>query len=380
VAYDRARFTRIRGFCVAKHPLLERAASAEVRNAKGFRAVAAALNGEILAAEFAAEREAAPRRAASGRKHLVAANRKLAAERKASRDSEHLALALATRTAEGGAALALPDAGSFTALHAGAVLKSAQPDPALGADDPNWGAEPIDLLGVGPDGRLAVAVVRWLAPSATRVQTGDTPLRALLEGLAWVAGAEANRESLVAELAEKTSEAISPAPPALLVIGSFRWWELSRKREAQKGAAWIKELERLAREIGAKLDVPVRFLTLRTPGDPGFSYDSGGPRLDGDPRFEPAFEAGADKVRPKAAPSARKKKAAGPAAPVKVEADLSRPVRGYAASDHYAAGDRVQHPVLGLGVVQGSAGLGKVKIQFDAREAVLVHDRRAAGA
>jgi hypothetical protein len=64
---------------------------------------------------------------------------------------------------------------------------------------------------------------------------------------------------------------------------------------------------------------------------------------------------------------------------VRVEADLARPVRGYTASEHYAAGDRVQHPVLGLGVVQGGAGLGKVKIQFDNREAVLVHDRRAAG-
>jgi hypothetical protein len=364
---------------VAKHPLLERAASTDVRNAKGFKAVAASLNGEILADEFAAERESAPRRAASGRKHLVAANRKLAAERKPARDSEHLSIALATRTAEGGAPLALPEAGSFAALHAGVVLKSGQPDEALGADDPNWGAEPIDLLGLGPDGRLAVAVVRWLAPSATRVQTGDTPLRALLEGLAWVAGVEANRESLSAELAEKTSEAISPAPPALLIIGSFRWWELSRKREAQKGAAWIKEIERLSREIGAKLDIPVRFLTLRSPGDPGFSHETGAPRLDGDPRLEPAFELGADKVRPKSAPSGRKKKSSGPTAPVRVDADLARPIRPYTASEHFAAGDRVQHAALGLGVVQGSAGLGKVRIQFDAREAVLVHDRRAAG-
>jgi hypothetical protein len=361
---------------LAKHPLLGRAASADVRNAKGFKVIAAALTGEILAAEFAEERDAAPRRAASGRKHLVAANRKLAAERKPARDSQHLALALATRTREGGGPLALPDAGTFAALHAGVVLKSAQPDPALGAEDPNWGAEPIDLLGLGPDGRLAIAVVRWLAPSASRVQTGDTPLRALLEGLAWVAGVEANRESICAELVEKTDAAISPAPPALLLIGSYRWWELSRKREAQKGAAWIKELERLAREVGAKLDIPVRFLTLRTPGDPGFSYDSGSPRLDGDPRFEPAFELGADRVRPKAAPGRARKKAAGPAAPVRVEADPARPIRDYSASDHYAAGDRVQHAVLGLGVVQGSAGLGKVKIQFEAREAVLVHDRR----
>jgi hypothetical protein len=363
---------------VSQHPILSRVASAEVRNAKGFRAVAAALTGEILAAEWAAERESAPRRAESGRKHLVQANRKLAAERKPARDGEHLALALATRSAEGGATLALPGGGNFTPLHAGVALKSGQPDPALGEDDPNWGAESIDLVGVGPDGRLAVAVVRWLVPSASRVATGDTPLRALLEGLAWVAGVEANRDSLVAELAEKTPETISAAPPALHVIASMRWWELSRKREAQKGAAWIRELERLAREIGDKLDIPVRFLTLRTPGDPGFSHASGAPRLEGEPRLELAFEASAGRVRPKAAP--RKKKTAGPAAPQRVEADLARPIRNYASGEHFAAGDRVQHAVLGLGVVQGSAGLGKIRVLFETRESVLVHDRRAPGA
>ena len=362
---------------MAKHPLLERAASAEVRNAKGFRAVAASMTGESVAVEWAAEREAAPRRAASGRKHLVAANSKLAAERKAARDSEHLALALATRTREGGVPLQLPGGGTFAALHAGVALKSAQPDPALGADDPNWGAEAVDLVGVGPDGRLAVAVVRWLAPSATRVPTGDTPLRALLEGLAFAAGLEANRESLVAELAEISGDAVSAAPPAVLLIGSLRWWELSRKREAQKGAAWIRELERLAREIEAKLDIPVRFITLRTPGDPGFLHESGAPRLEGDPRFEAAFELSAGRVRPKPLPS--KKKSSKPVGPVHVEPDMARPVRNYSTGEHFAAGDRVQHSTFGLGVVQGSAGLGKIRVEFDARESVLVHDRRAAG-
>ncbi len=363
---------------MGKHPLLERAASAEVRNAKTFCAVAAALTGEVLAAEFAAERDSAPLRAFSGRKHLVAANKKLAAERRPERDSEHMALALAARGESGGAALPVAGGGAFEALHAGAALKAGQPDPALGSDDPSWGAEPIDLLGIGPEGRIAVAVVRWLAPSATRVGTGDTPLRALLQGLAWVAGVDANRETLAPELAEKTAQALSPAPPALLLIGSQRWWELSRKREAQKGAAWIRELERLAREIGDKLDIPVRFLTLRTPGDPGFSHASGAPRLEGEPRLEPAFEPGAGKVRVKA--PARPKRVAGPAQPTRVEADPAKPVRAYSASEHYTAGERVQHAVLGLGVIQGSAGIGKVRVQFESREILLVQDRRRAGA
>jgi hypothetical protein len=60
---------------------------------------------------------------------------------------------------------------------------------------------------------------------------------------------------------------------------------------------------------------------------------------------------------------------------VRVEADLSRPVRGYAASESYSAGDRISHPKLGLGVVQGSAGANKISVFFDDRKVLLVHGR-----
>ena len=61
-----------------------------------------------------------------------------------------------------------------------------------------------------------------------------------------------------------------------------------------------------------------------------------------------------------------------------VEADPSRPVRAYAPSDQYTAGDRISHPKLGLGVVQGSMGPGKIHVRFDDRKVVLVHARPAA--
>ena len=58
-----------------------------------------------------------------------------------------------------------------------------------------------------------------------------------------------------------------------------------------------------------------------------------------------------------------------------VEADLSRPARVYAVSDQYLAGDRISHPILGEGVVQGLAGDGKIRVRFDESEKVLVHER-----
>jgi len=58
-------------------------------------------------------------------------------------------------------------------------------------------------------------------------------------------------------------------PPILVLLGSRRYWELCRKREAQKGAAWIKELQRLAKEIEEAIGVTVIYLGLALEGDPG---------------------------------------------------------------------------------------------------------------
>lgn len=54
-----------------------------------------------------------------------------------------------------------------------------------------------------------------------------------------------------------------------------------------------------------------------------------------------------------------------------VEPDLTRPVRGYRASEPYDPGDRVQHPTFGLGVVEGSPGPGKMFVRFDSDVRVL---------
>jgi hypothetical protein len=157
----------------------------------------------------------------------------------------------------------------------------------------------------------------------------------------------------------------------LLVIGSPRYWELCRKREAQKGAAWIKELERLAKETEEAAGVEVHFLGCRLEGDPGWSYASGAPVLDTAPRLVRAWEYGAGRVRPK--PKARPKPAEAGERPV--EADLSRPIRSYFPGESYQKGDRIEHRTLGLGVVQGIAGSGKIAVLFGDRKSVLIHER-----
>ena len=352
------------------HPLLALAQDRDVRHSSGFRRAAADLSGEVLAAHWSDELRAAPRRAEAGKRYLQPHGGRSPAERQRSKDEEHLAAALVRWCREGGKAVGLPDEGSVDFFDWCVPLKSAAADPALGDGDANRGVERIDLIGTTADERLAVGFLRFLEPGAARAGTGDTPLRFLLESLAHAAIAEANRAELAAEAAAAHSRLWSDAPPVVLLLASPRYWALCRRREAQKGAAWIHEMERLAREVEQQIGVLVHFLGLQLEGDPGWAYDAAGAVLAAAPRLERAWEPGAGRVRPRPRP---RPKAAEPA-PLVVEADLSRPVRAYGPHESYHPGDRIEHPTLGLGVVTKSFP-GKVEVRFAEATSRLVAGR-----
>jgi hypothetical protein len=353
---------------LSRRPLLKLASDREVKQAAEFREAAEGLTGEELAVHYQHELAHAPRRHESGLEYLVPYSDRLARSRRKNRDEEHLALALVAHAREKGP-LELPDGGGFEPLHGPVALASAEPDKAAGEDDPNWGLGNLDLIGLGPDDRLAVATLKFVPPGATRPGVGETPLRRLLVGLAHAAIVAANRTAIGEELKRAGARAPSDEPPMLLIIASPQYWKLCRKREAQKGAAWIKEHERLAREIEEETGVTVMFLGLDLEGDPGWSYDEGRPTFDAPPRLRRAWELGAGRIKPKPRPRAQ------PESEPVVEADLSRPARPYASSETFAAGDRIEHATLGDGVVQGEAGPGKIHVLFGERKVLLVHGR-----
>jgi hypothetical protein len=354
---------------VTLHPLLALAQDRDVRHSSGFRRAAADLSGEVLAAHWRDELRAAPRRAESGKRYLQPHGGRPPSERQRSKDDEHLAAALVRWCREGGK-LALPEEGSVELFDWGVPLKSAAADPALGASDPNRGVERLDLVGATSDERPAFGFLKYLEPAAVRAGTGDTPLRFLLEALAHGAIAEANRAALAAEIESAHARRWSDAPPAILLLASPRYWNLCRRREAQKGAAWIHEVERVARETEQQLGIALHFLGLELEGDPGWSYDEQGARFASPPRLVRAWEPGAGRVRPRPRP---RPKAAEPV-PVVVEADLSRPVRSYGPHESYHPGDRIEHPTLGLGIVQKCLP-GKVEVRFGEATSRLVAGR-----
>ena len=349
------------------HPLIELANDREVRQAAGFRQAAAGITGVALSASFEGEMSDAPRLHDAGRRYFIKRGGKPAAERRRTKDAEHLGAALVRQYRATDEGFALPE--EEEPLHLLDYCVRVKTGPAN--DPATKGIGRLDLIGLVGE-RLCIARLRFLEPSATRCGVGDTPLRALVEGLAYSAIAASNRTELGLEITERFGRSVGDAPPVMLLLASPRYWELCRKREAQKGAAWIKELERIARELEEENGVSVRYLSLGLEGDPGWSYDDQGPVLAAPPRFGPAWEASAGRVRPRAKPRPKR-----PSAPIDqiVEADLSRPIRSYALTESYAPGDRIAHPKLGSGVVQGVAGPGKIRVRFEDKQSLLVHER-----
>ncbi len=357
-----------------RHPLIALANSRDVKQAKGFRGVAEGLTGQSLDELYKQEVANAPRRGEAGKKYF-GSHPKAPSGRRNSKDPEHLAIALLGAARDGAGegeagGLELPEGGSLTLLDYQVALATAAADKSLGDEDPNKGIGKVDLLGLLPDDRLAVIVVKFVPPSATRGGTGDTPLRALLEGLALTAMVDANRDAIAEEVLEAAGRIISGEAPALILLGGSRYWEICRKREAQKGAAWIRELERIGREVPAVTGVEILYLGIEVEGDPGWEYGDAGPVITGSPSLGPAWEPRAGKLKPK--PKSRPK-AGGEG--LLVEADLSRPTRSYGIRESYTPGDRIDHPTLGMGVVQSIAGVGKINVLFDEKKSLLVHER-----
>jgi len=357
---------------VSQHPLIELANDREIRQSKGFREAAARLTGEALAEMYQQEVANAPKRYDADKKFLVGQKGSVARGGRVGKPQEHLSIALVNRFRSAGEGLDLPvaPAGDTLDLFAYQVpLKVRQTDP-----DKRIGK--VDLIGAIPENRLATIVLKYVPPSATRGSTGDTPLRGLLEGLAYTAIVQANRSEILGEIEAEFERKLSNEPPILIVLGNTRYWELCRKREAQKGAAWINQMERLAAEIDENLGITIRYLGLKLQGDPGWEYDEDRPTLVGTPILDRAWGPGAGKVRPKSKPKAKSKSA--PFDEI-VEADPTRPVRSYRVTESYESGDSIEHPTLGLGVVQRSAGVGKIKVLFDDTPRLLIHERPPSG-
>jgi hypothetical protein len=356
---------------VSLHPLIALVNDRDVKQAKGFRLAAEKLTGASLESDYQTEIANSPKRSAEGLVHLGIRVGRKAKARQHGRDERHLAeaIARAARSGDEPQSLELPSGETLIVVDHTVPIKTAAADKEKADADPNAGVEDIAFVGVIGEDRIAVGVLKYLEPDATRSGAGDTPLRLVVQGLAHAAGVDANRVALRTEIKEAIGKTTGEEAPAVVIAASPRYWELYRKREAQKGAGWIRELERIAREVGESIGVEIIFVGIETEGALGWEYDEEGAKLTGPVNFVKAWETGAGKLKPKP-----KTKKADPADAI-VEADLSRPVRSYSIRGSFEPGDRIAHTKLGEGVVQAVTGKGKIAVLFGEEKKLLVHER-----
>ncbi len=362
---------------MSSHPILALVQDHDVKQAKGFRAAAERITGASLEADYQSEVAATPKRSEQGLAHLGVRTGRRAKARQHGRDERHLAEAIARAAAAGNLTapnrvLELPSGESVTIVDHNVPIRTAAPEAEKGDADPNAGIEDIPLLAVLGEDRPAIVVLKFIDADSNRSGANDTPLRLMLQGFAHAAAYDANRLALRDEIAKAAGKTTGDEAPAVIIAASPRFWELCRKREAQKGAAWIRELERIAREAAEAIGCEVFFVGLSMQGTPGWTYDDEGPLLSGPLAFVKAWEGSAGKL--KAKPKTSKK--TDPATLI-VEADFDRPVRSYSIRDAYVPGDRIAHSKLGDGVVQEIVGPAKDKILvlFAGEKKLLVQGR-----
>ena len=106
----------------------------------------------------------------------------------------------------------------------------------------------------------------------------DTPLKALLEGLAYAAIVQANLASIRQEVQERYDlEITSDIPEVSVMAPEETYW--SRLRDNPAAGDWERSLRDLAGRIQDSVGVPVSFVSL---SNASFTYGLGGtrPRLD----------------------------------------------------------------------------------------------------
>ena len=218
--------------------LIDLATSPEVNRKRTFGDVAAAMDVADLAEMYEALMGSAPRRHTRDKRYFVGHSGVPSTVGMSNRKEEHLAIALCNS----GDTIALGTTDTLTLLDYQVPLKARQTDSGIGK---------VDL--VGATGTGGIAVIELKVTTAT--SRGDTPLRALIESLAYCAIIEANADEITAEAAETYGLEVTSGRPCLVVMGPEMYW-----------STWpsdsLAALYELSDRVAATLDMHVWFVDL----------------------------------------------------------------------------------------------------------------------
>ena len=177
----------------------------------------------------------APRRHKRRKKYFVEDHDgKLKGEKKSNRKEEHLAGALFNEC-QNGKEFLLPGKRKLKIIDYQFPLKAKQDDKGIGK---------IDLFGVIDKQTPCVIELKVDQDSGGK---SDTPLRALLEGLAYCAIVEANKKEIWQEAKEKFGFKLKGIRPKLIILGPEEYWAYYLNKYT--AGDWQKPLINLIKKI-----------------------------------------------------------------------------------------------------------------------------------
>lgn len=188
----------------------------------------------------------APRRHRAGKSYLTGHNGIPSTTGISNRDEEHLAIAIFNRYGHHSGGLPLPDQQSVHILDYQLPLKEKMADAGVGK---------VDLFGVSSSGTACIIELKY--------GEGDTPLRALLEGLFYAALVQANLQDIRREL---TSTACVPAigeTLTLCILGDGQYWDCYRLNPVCHG--WEAMLMGVTSQIKRQLGIDCCFVDIGFP-------------------------------------------------------------------------------------------------------------------
>jgi hypothetical protein len=112
----------------------------------------------------------------------------------------------------------------------------------------------IDLLGLLDDGRLCVIELK--SPGGC----GDSPLRALIEGLSYAAVLEANRAAFDEELLARYPDAAGNTSLMVVVLGPTSWWQAWE--DSKPAGSWKQPFNAICTALQARLGVTIACVAL----------------------------------------------------------------------------------------------------------------------
>jgi len=239
--------------------LIAFANSRDVRLASKFGTTASSIDVDQLHVIYEALRDTAPRRHERNKMYFVGHSGVPSTIEASNRFEEHLAIALCNDHG----ALTLDGSDELRLLDYQVPLKARQSDAGIGK---------IDIVALTASRRVAVVELKV----TTNTSRGDTPLRALLEALAYCAIVEANARDFAAEISGRYSLHAADGRPDLVVMGPDAYW-----------SGWsdtaLVAVYSLADRLAGAFGMRVSFLSLGAVSAV-IGVDGQRPRLDGELR------------------------------------------------------------------------------------------------